>query len=79
MGALFHPLTFELLVDAVKNGGAADLSRIDLEETCSKIIADCLTPDDGISTEIMAVGCLVQSFANDNTSKAEPEIKDYAK
>ena len=79
MGALFHPLTFELLVDAVKNGGAADLSRIDLEKTCSKIIADGLTPEDGISTEIMAVGCLVQIFADDKTSKAEPEIKDYAK
>jgi hypothetical protein len=50
-GLLYNPLAFALAMDALQHGGPGVLSRIDVAEACSQIVAPGLDLNDFLSTE----------------------------
>ncbi|KAK8119773.1 uncharacterized protein PG998_004399 [Apiospora kogelbergensis] len=77
-GMLYHPLTYALVVDALSNGGPADLGRIDIGEVCSHYAAPGLGLEDVVATVAlipMAAGLLLSSL---DKRLVEPPIMPYA-
>jgi hypothetical protein len=78
-GVLAHPLTYALIVDALKNDGPGSLSRIDVNSVCDDIIAPGLDLDDALATFglIPIAGVLLLSYPDKRLH--EPASKSYVK
>ncbi|KAF2822329.1 alpha/beta-hydrolase [Ophiobolus disseminans] len=77
-GVLFHPLTFALIVDALKNDGPGSISRIDVASVCNNLAAPGLDLDDVIATSglIPIAGVLLLAYPDKRLT--EPGLKAYA-
>jgi hypothetical protein len=77
-GVLFHPLTYALIVDALKNEGPGSLSRINVNSVCNSYAAPGLDLDDVIATSglIPIAGVLLLAYPDKRL--AEPGLKSYA-
>jgi hypothetical protein len=76
-GVLFHPLTYALIVDALKNDGPGSLSRIDVNSVCNNYAAPGLDLDDVIATSglIPIAGVLLLAYPDKRL--LEPALKSY--
>jgi hypothetical protein len=75
---LAHPLTFALIVDALKNDGPGSLDRIDVGSVCNNIIAPGLDLDDFIATQGLIPIAAVLLLAYPDRRLAEPALMPYA-
>lgn len=67
------------MVDALKNAGPAQLSRIDLKEACSRFAAPGLTLEDVLTTESTIPFAGYQIGVYQPKVAVEPPIKPYAR
>lgn len=77
-GTLYNPVGYELAVDALTHDGPGQLSRIDLDTECGRIVPDKLTYTDILATEALIPEALVLLLSYDDKIKEEPSIKSYA-
>jgi hypothetical protein len=75
---LAHPLTFALIVDALKNEGPGSLDRIDVDSVCNNIVAPGLDLDDFIATSALIPVAGVLLLAYPDRRLAEPALMPYA-
>jgi hypothetical protein len=78
-GVLFNPLTYALIVDALKNDGPGRTSRINVASVCSTYATSGLDLDDVIATSglIPIAGVLLLTYPDRRI--AEPALKSYAR
>lgn len=76
--ALYNPVTFAVVMDAIKNSGPANVARSNASAQCGKFYADGLTLSDVFATEalIPLAGFNIETYPNKTTT--EPPIKSYA-
>ncbi|KAF2032842.1 alpha/beta-hydrolase [Setomelanomma holmii] len=77
-GVLFNPLTYALIVDALKNDGPGSLSRIDVKSVCSTYAAPGLDLDDVIATSALIPIAAVLLLAYPDKRLTEPALRAYA-
>jgi hypothetical protein len=78
-GVLFNPLTYALIVDALKNPGkTGNVNRINRQSVCANYAAPGLDLDDVLATSglIPVAGVLLLSFPQKMAT--EPALKSYA-
>lgn len=75
---LFNPLVHALAVDAIKNGGPGDPSRIDLDSVCKTNYPESLTLEDVICSEAVNVQSGIHTLSHFKTTE-EPAVRKYAK
>ena len=75
---LFNPLTYALIVDALRNDGPGSLSRIDVPSVCNSYAAPGLDLDDDIATSglIPVAGVLLLTYSQKMLT--EPMLSSYA-
>ncbi|CAG7961306.1 unnamed protein product [Penicillium salamii] len=80
-GLLVNPITWALFIDAMKHDGPADLSRIDLDPICNRILTEGLVLTDLLGTETAVVlDSVVHALEYNYQGPAEePVIRDYAR
>jgi hypothetical protein len=76
-GVLFHPLTYALVVDALKNNGPGSLSRIDVDSVCNSYTAPGLDLDDVIATLGLIPVAGVSLLAYPDRRSVEPRLMSY--
>ncbi|PVH90820.1 hypothetical protein DM02DRAFT_508396, partial [Periconia macrospinosa] len=76
---LFNGLTTALAIDALMNGGPADVSRVDTKSVCQQLAHPALNVGDVSVTEglIPLAGLNILEFRPGVTK--EPAIRQYAK
>lgn len=77
-GALYNPVGYALAVDALTHDGPGQLSRIDLDSECGKIVPEGLTYTDLLATEALIPEALALIIGYDNKTREEPAIRTYA-
>jgi hypothetical protein len=77
-GVLINALAYDLAVDAIKNGGPGQLSRIDTEKACNSFAADGLSLPDILATYALIPIAAVNIIAFPEKTATEPPIKAYA-
>lgn len=77
-GVLYNPVGYALAVDALTHEGPGQLSRIDLDTECGRIVPDGLTYTDLLATEALIPEALVLILSYDDKTRDEPEIRSYA-
>jgi hypothetical protein len=77
-GILYNPLSFALAMDALKNGGPGQTSRLDLATVCNEVISPGLTLADVLTTEETVVIASLSVLLYPNKPLAEPAIMAYA-
>ena len=77
-GALYNPVGYALAVDALTHEGPGQLSRIDLDTVCGRIVPEGLTYTDILATEALIPEALALIIGYDDKVRGEPEIKSYA-
>jgi hypothetical protein len=75
---LYNPLAFALAMDALKNGGPGETSRLDLTTVCNEIISPGLTLTDVVITEEAAVLAALSTLLYTDKQLTEPAIMAYA-
>lgn len=77
-GVLYNPIAFALAKDALINGGPGQLSRIDVEKECQKIVPDGLSLTDILAAEatIPIAALYIESYPKKTLT--EPAIMPYA-
>jgi hypothetical protein len=77
-GVLFHPLTYALIVDALKNDGPGSTNRIDVKSVCNSYAAPDLDLDDVIATSGLIPIAAVLLLAYPDKRLTEPGLRAYA-
>ena len=78
-GVLFHPLTYALIVDALKHPGTTgQVSRIDRQAVCANYAAPGLDLDDVLATSGLIPVAGVALLAYPKKMLTEPALKSYA-
>jgi len=77
-GVLINALAYALAVDAIKNGGPAQLSRVDTEKLCNQFAADGLSLPDIFATYALIPIAAFNIIAFQPKTATEPPIKAYA-
>lgn len=77
-GVLFNPLTYALIVDALKNDGPGSTSRIDVKSVCSRYAAPGLDLDDVIATSGLIPIAAVLLLSYPDRRLTEPALRAYA-
>ena len=67
-----------MAVDALTHDGPGQLSRIDLDTECGKIVPEGLTYTDLLATEALIPEALALIIGYDNKTREEPAIRSYA-
>lgn len=75
---LYNPLVHALAVDAIKNGGPGDPSRIDLDSVCKTNYHEALTLEDVICSEAVNAQSGIHTLSYFKTTE-EPPLRKYAK
>jgi hypothetical protein len=75
---LFHPLTYALIVDALKNDGPGSTNRIDVKSVCNSYAAPDLDLDDVIATSGLTPIAAVLLLAYPDKRLTEPALRAYA-
>jgi hypothetical protein len=75
---LYNPLAFALAKDALINGGPGQLSRINVDEECQKIVPDGLSLEDVLETEATIPIAAVHIETYPDKVLTEPVIMPYA-
>lgn len=74
---LYNPLVHALAVDAIKNGGPGDPSRIDLNSVCKTNFHSALTLEDVLCSEAIDVQSAIHTLSYFKTTE-EPPVRKYA-
>lgn len=80
---LYNPFTYAIAIDALRNPGPGDASRLNLETICSRSIAEGLTQANKLLTDGAIVAAAINtvsylsSYTDDTTE--EPDIMGYAR
>lgn len=74
---LYNPLVHALAVDAIKNGGPGDPSRIDLDSICKTNYHEALNLEDVICSEAVDVQSGIHTLSYFKVSE-EPPVRKYA-
>jgi hypothetical protein len=77
-GVLINALAYSLAVDAIKNGGPGQLSRVDTEFQCNQFATPGLSLADIAATYALIPIAAVNILAFPEKSATEPPIKAYA-
>lgn len=75
---LYNPLAGALAMDALKNGGPGQVSRINVQETCSQITTPGLGLSDVLLTENTIVIAAVNILTFPQKVNTEPAVMSYA-
>lgn len=75
---LAHPLTFELIRDALQNGGPGNPDHLDLDVVCSGALAAGLDLGDFLLTERAIVISALNLILAQPRTLTEPGIRWYA-
>jgi hypothetical protein len=77
-GVLVNALAYALAVDAIKNGGPAQLSRVDTNFQCNQVATPGLSLPDIFATYALIPIAVSNVLAFPEKSAGEPPIKSYA-
>ncbi|KAF3025948.1 hypothetical protein E8E14_014963 [Neopestalotiopsis sp. 37M] len=77
-GALYNPLTYALIVDALTNDGPGDVSRLNIADVCAPYSAPGLDLVDVLETAGLIVTAALQILAYPEKVSTEPVLMSYA-
>jgi hypothetical protein len=77
-GVLVNALAYALTVDAIKNGGPGQLSRVDTNFQCNQLATPGLSLPDILATYALIPIAAFNILAFPEKSAGEPPIKSYA-
>lgn len=77
-GVLYNALAYALAVDAIKNEGPGQLSRINATEACTQFAAPGLSLNDVLATHALIPIAAFNILAYPEKVANEPQIKPYA-
>lgn len=77
-GIIYNSLAFDLVLDVLNNGGPGQASRLNLPQTCSRVVAQGDSLNDLVAVESTFVVFLTNFAAYMPRTFVEPPIKAYA-